>query len=239
MSIFNAVAQAMRCFYLAVDHFGKDETAGTLGTSAKENAADIVLACLGNKQINGSVTNTRLAIRKTKGGRQGQEYPFTLREVELGKDEDGDPITSMVVDWAAPGSAQAPLPPEDPWIKGCRQEDQRAGMSRLKRVLMATLAEHGVEQPIPSPTRVPNSPPTIGNELGTSVGDAPVVRMVNQETVQEAFYLCTPGDPRQTQYNRYTRARDRAEQLGLICAGNIDGITYLWLTRPETEQDED
>jgi hypothetical protein len=63
--------------------------------------------------------------------------------------------------------------------------------------------------------------------------------MVNQEIVREAYYLCTPGDPRQTQYNRYTRARDRAEQLGLIAAGNIDGITYLWLTRPEAEQDED
>ena len=34
-------------------------------------------------------------------------------------------------------------------------------------------------------------------------------------------------------------ARDRAEQLGLIRAGNVEGVTYLWLTRPETEQDED
>jgi len=62
--------------------------------------------------------------------------------------------------------------------------------------------------------------------------------MVNQEIVREAFYLCTPGDPRQTQYNRYTRARDRAEQRGLISAGNVDDVTYLWLIRPDPEDGE-
>jgi hypothetical protein len=87
-------------------------------------------------------------------------------------------------------------------------------MARLKRLLLAALAEHGVERSIPSPTHVPNSAPTIEDELGTPVGDAPVVRMVSQEIVREAFYLCTPGDPRQTLHNRYSRARDRAEQRG-------------------------
>ena len=62
--------------------------------------------------------------------------------------------------------------------------------------------------------------------------------MINQEIVREAFYLCTPGDPRQTLYNRYSRARDRAEQRGLIQAGNVDGVTYLWLTRPDPEDIE-
>jgi hypothetical protein len=65
------------------------------------------------------------------------------------------------------------------------------------------------------------------------------MRMVDQETVREEFYLCTPGDPRQTQLSRFNSARDRAEYLGLIGIGNIDDVTFLWLTRPETEQDED
>jgi AAA domain len=240
MNVLKAVAQEMGCFVLGIDHFGKDLQAGTRGAYSKESSGDVVLACLGTKELSGSVTNTRLAIRKHRGGRQGMEYPFTLRMVEAPqKDEDGDPITTMVVDWLPPGATTAaPPPPDDPWMAGCRQEDQRAGMARLKRVLMTALAERGVERPIPSPTRVPNSPSTIGDELGTSVGDAPVVRMVNQEIVREAFYLCTPGDPRQTQYNRYSRARDRAEQKGLIGAGNIDGATYLWLTQPEPEQDD-
>ena len=40
---------------------------------------DLVLACLGDKELSGSVINTRLAVRKNRGGRQGQEYPFVLR----------------------------------------------------------------------------------------------------------------------------------------------------------------
>jgi AAA domain len=241
MNVLKAVARAIGCFVLGVDHFGKDLQAGTRGAYSKESSGDLVLACLGNKELSGSVTNTRLAVRKHRGGRQGQEYPFQLHVVEAPeKDEDGDPITTMVVDWlpASAAAQQGPLPPDDPWIAGCRQEEQRAAMSRLKRVLLAALAEHGAERPIPSPTHVPNSPLTLGNELGTPVGDAPAVRMVNQEIVREAFYLCTPGDPRQTLHNRYSRARDRAEQRGLIQAGNVDGVTYLWLTRPDLEDIE-
>jgi AAA domain len=239
MNVLKAVAQELKCFVLGIDHFGKDLLAGTRGASSKESSGDVVLACLGDKQVSGSVTNTRLAVRKHRGGKQGQEYPFTLRVVEAPEpDEDGDPVTTMVVDWLPPGAAQAAMPPDDPWIKGCRRDDQRATMSRLKRVLLAALAEHGVERPIPSKVRVQTSDPPIGDELWTPSLDAPVVRMVDQGTVREAFDLHTPQDNRQTRYERFKAARDRAEQLGLICAGNIDGVTYLWLTRPETEQDE-
>jgi hypothetical protein len=241
MNVLKAVAQELDCFVLGVDHFGKDAQAGTRGAFAKESSGDVVLACLGNKELSGAVTNTRLAVRKNRGGQQGREYPFMLRIVEAPEpDEDGEPITTMVVDWLPPaaGPTSGAPPPPDPWLEGCRQEEQRVGMSRFKRVLMAALAEHGVDQPIPSPTQVPNSTPPIGDELGTPVGDRLVVRMVAQEIVREAFYLCTPDDPKQTQHNRFIRARDRAEHRGLIRAGNIDGVTFLWLTRPDPEPED-
>ena len=81
---------------------------------------DVVLACLGDKELNGSVTDTRLAVRKHRGGRQGQEYPFTLRVVEAPEpDEDGDTITTMVVDWLPAGAGGAEGRPEpDPWAEG-------------------------------------------------------------------------------------------------------------------------
>jgi hypothetical protein len=242
MNALKVVAQQLGCLVLGIDHFGKNLEAGTRGASSKEASAEIVLACLGNKELSGNVLNTRLAVRKNRGGRQGREHPFALRVVEAREpDEDGDPITTMVVDWLPPGTstAQQPLQPDDPWIAECRQEEQRAGMARLKRVLMAALADHGVERPTPSATHVRNSLPTIENELRTRVADAPTVRMVDQEIVREAFYLCTPGDPRQTQHSRFQRARDRAEQRGLISAGNIDDVTYLWLTRPDPQEEEE
>ena len=233
MNVLKAVAQEIGCFVLGIDDFGKNLEAGTRGASSKEASVDVVLACLGDKQLNGSVTNTRLAVRKHRGGKQGQEYPFTLRLVEaLEKDEDGDPITSMVVDWLPPGATTTQPTQDDAWLKGCRRDDQKAVMSRFKRVLMAALADHGAEQPIPSALHVRTSIP-IGDEVRTRSADTPIVRMVDQTVVWEAFCLCTPNDPRQTTHSRFTRARDRAELLGLIGAGNVGDITYLWLTRPD------
>src|SRR4029079_17841889 len=79
MNVLKAIAQELGCFVLGIDHFGKNVEAGTRGASSKESSGDLVLACLGTKELSGTVTNTRLAVRKHRGGRQGQEYPFSLR----------------------------------------------------------------------------------------------------------------------------------------------------------------
>jgi hypothetical protein len=158
--------------------------------------------------------------------------------VDLGADEDGKPVRTVVMDWTHGTTAAEAPAPDDPWIAGCRQDNQKAVMSRLKRVLLAVLAEHGTERPIPSETHVRNSPP-IGDEFRTPVLDAPVVRLVDQQLVREAFARCTPEDPRQTIHDRFKTARDRAEHLGLIGIGNIDGATFLWLTRLEPEDDQE
>ena len=75
MNIFKAVADAMGCFVLAVDHFGKDMQAGTRGAFSKESAGDVVLACLGDKELSGNVTDTRLAVRKNRGWPAGAGIP--------------------------------------------------------------------------------------------------------------------------------------------------------------------
>jgi hypothetical protein len=226
MNVLKAVAQELKCFVLGIDHFGKDLLAGTRGASSKESSCDVVLACLGTKELSGSVTNTRLAIRKHRGGRQGQEYPFTLRMVEAPeKDEDGDPITTMVVDWLPAGSAagdQAQSEP-DPWSL-CRRQDQRTAVLRLKRVLIAELAEHGVDRPVEP--------------------DGPTVRMIDQEIVRELFYAGTPADgtPEQKgklRRQKFSRALDWAEDQQLISIGEIGDVTYIWLTRLNPEDGEE
>jgi AAA domain len=225
MNVLKAVAQELGCFVLGIDHFGKNLEAGTRGASSKESSADLVLACLGNKELSGSVTNTRLAVRKNRSGRQGQEFPFVLRMVEAPeKDEDGDPITTMVIDWLPAGAAAAEAQSEpDTWAQP-RRQDQRTAVLRLKRVLMTILAEQGVDLPI--------SP------------DGPVVRMVDQERVRKAFYASTPADgtpkqKRQFRYAQFKRALDWAEQERLIAIGEIGDITYIWLTRPDPEDAEE
>src|SRR6266481_2438184 len=99
MNALNAVSNATGALVLAVDHFGKSAETGTRGSSAKEAAADAIIACLGNRSEGGVMTNTRIALRKVRGGKQGTETGYVLKQVELGKYEDGDPITSGIIEW--------------------------------------------------------------------------------------------------------------------------------------------
>ena len=97
-------------------------------------------------------------------------------------------------------------------------------MLRLKRVLMKILADQGVELPIPP--------------------DGPTVRMIEQEIVREQFYSCTPaeGTPEQKSHSRrqkFLRALDWAEQQQLIGIEEINGITYLRLSRPDQEEENE
>jgi AAA domain len=218
MNVLKAVALEIDCYVLGVDHFGKDLEAGTRGAAAKESSADSVLVCLGHKELSGAITNARLAVRKNRGGPQGQEYPFSLRRVEIGLDEDGEPETTMVLDWLPAGAAGAQAQPEpDPWSLS-RRQDQRTAVLRLKRVLLEALKEQGVDL---------NVPP-----------DGPAVRMVDQEIVRQQFYACTPaeGTPAQkTEFRRkrFNRAVDWAEDQLLIAVHEIGLVTYLRLSRPE------
>ena len=87
-------------------------------------------------------------------------------------DEDGEPITSMVVDWTPAGASGEAKSAPDPWEQH-RRQDQRTALLRLRRVLMAELAEHGVELPIPP--------------------DGPTIRMIDQEIVREAILRLHTG----------------------------------------------
>ena len=90
----------------------------------------------------------------------------------------------------------------------------------MKRVLMSVLADEGVELLIPP--------------------DGPMVRMVNQEIVRDEFYAHTPADGTPEQKGKTRRQKFfRAEDQELIGAGEVDGITYLWLTRPEPKPEEE
>ena len=222
MNVLKVAAQELNCFVLGVDHFGKSLEAGTRGASSKEAAADLVLACLGDKELSGSVVNTRLAVRKNRGGRQGEEFPFALRSVEASEpDEDGEPVSTMVVDWTHAGS-DSTYTQSDPWAVA-RRQDQRTAALRLKRIIMELLADRGVELPIPP--------------------DGPTVWMIDRETVRERFYSHTPADGTpalrgEFRRKRFNRAIDWAEDQQLIAIEEVGGVTYLRLTRHESDQED-
>ena len=83
---------------IVVHHSGKDPARGMRGSSALYAAADLVLQLDERKTI---------TIAKNKDGTEGDLGKYRLRPVTLGHDDDGDEITSCVVDRCA-GSGREP-----------------------------------------------------------------------------------------------------------------------------------
>jgi hypothetical protein len=94
MDVLNKAASGL--LVLLVDHFGKDASTGTRNSSAKEDAVEAVLALIADRDLAGKVTNQRLAIRKLRGGRTGDEISFQPRLVVL---DEVDAVSTLVVDW--------------------------------------------------------------------------------------------------------------------------------------------
>ena len=131
MSVLRILSKHTGALVAGIDHFGKVIETGTRGSSAKEGAADTVIAVLADRELGGGVKNTRLAVRKQRDGVSGFEIPFTARMVETGTDDDGDPVTAPIIDWQA--------------TQQTAQADARwtPSMRLLRRILMTTLVDSG------------------------------------------------------------------------------------------------
>ena len=100
MKTLAAASLETNALYLGVAHFGKAIETGTRGSSSFEDDSDVVLALLGEKGINGAVTNPRLCARKRRSGPNGEEFPFRTKVVQMGVDQHGVPITTLVIEWS-------------------------------------------------------------------------------------------------------------------------------------------
>ena len=85
MDMLAAVAREFEVLVVLIDHFGKDVSTGTRNASTKEDAAETILALLGERSLEGKLSNPRMALRKVKGAEQGVEFPFEPREVAVGE----------------------------------------------------------------------------------------------------------------------------------------------------------
>jgi AAA domain/Bifunctional DNA primase/polymerase, N-terminal len=212
MNTLRQVARQAHCFVMGVDHFGKAVETGTRGSSAKEGAADVVFALLGDRSISGEAKNTRLALRKSRGGANGREFPFRSRKVDMGVDKFGKPISTLVIDWAATGEAPAAAKAKaDPrWSKSLRL---------LRQVLMNLLVDHGTEQRIHA--------------------NGPIVRTVNIETVRAEFYrsYLVDGDSEAkkaaARRQAFNRAVNHAHAEGVIGLRDFGTQTVIWLATQE------
>jgi hypothetical protein len=104
-----AIGTHAKCGTVIIDHMGKNVEQGTRGSSGKE-AVEGLLATLSDRKVAEPITNTRLIVRKVKDGAAGFEVPFSPNKVEIGIDEDGDPITAILLDWGIPQDCQVRAP---------------------------------------------------------------------------------------------------------------------------------
>ncbi len=121
------------CHVLAVHHLGKDATRGARGHSLLTCNLDTVIEVTRDEasKISSAV------IKNQRDGPLGGQFDFQLRPVELGRDEDLDPVTSCVVE-AAGGDTPTPRPKHVPLS---------AKLQIALDTLDRTIAAHGQQAP--------------------------------------------------------------------------------------------
>lgn len=98
MKALGKLAGDTDCLVVAVAHYGKSDGAGVRGSSAWTASADVILAATGEiSEITGEVKDRKVALTKSRFAETGPIADFELRSVNLGLDEDGDPISAAIV----------------------------------------------------------------------------------------------------------------------------------------------
>ncbi len=100
ISAAKTIQQAIGGLVLLVHHTGKDSTKGMRGHSSLYAALDAAI------EVRRSGDLREWSVAKSKDGADGMAHAFRLGVVELGVDEDGDPVTSCVIHPTTGATAQ-------------------------------------------------------------------------------------------------------------------------------------
>ena len=101
------LSDATGALVIDVDHMGKDQDAGLRGTSAKRDCVETILACLIDRNKNtGKPTNHRMQLFKIRDGEEGLVFPYRLKPIPIGVDEDGASVSTCVLEWQLGRPAQ-------------------------------------------------------------------------------------------------------------------------------------
>jgi AAA domain/Bifunctional DNA primase/polymerase, N-terminal len=213
MNRLGQLSRATGAFTMAVDHFGKAVETGTRGTSAKEGSADVVLAFLADRDINGTISNTRMALRKLRGGKVGIETPFDLRVVDAGEGE-----TTCIIDWRAERTSQA---------KSTSQKDKwPRSLKVLRSAITTALIDHGKAIYPYGNEGAPQKAATVGDVRDEFMKAYPVGADVEDKGTAKRM--------------AFSRALKLARERDLIGSRDLGGVDHLWLSTvsPDSEQQE-
>ena len=159
-----------------------------------------MLALIANKALSGEVSSSKLAVRKSRGGKAGMQFSFAPRAVTLGLDEDDELMSNLVLDFNEMPDA-APTPDQEgAWTQS---------LALLRRIMMALLASAG--------------------EMIRPDADGPEVRAIRESVARDEFYRQYLADTQDAKSKAFRRAVKAAQAKGLIVVREIDGRIFLWL----------
>jgi hypothetical protein len=222
MGVLYRLAKRMNVFVMVVDHFGKDVNQGTRGSSAKESFVSTVLAVLGDRDTDGNTSNVRMTARKVRGAKAGMEFPFTMRSVTIGANENGEGESTLVIDWQADAD---PL------------NFNNAGPQKVKRKVWPnhlTLFRGALNKALAGPQSFEHKP----------FEDHSLVRVIDSAAVRFEFNRVynAEGDTeearaenRKRQYNRHLQKAQELELIGVAAdatmpSQNYRKVTLVWRT---------
>jgi phage/plasmid primase-like uncharacterized protein/KaiC/GvpD/RAD55 family RecA-like ATPase len=134
IEVANQIRDELSAATVLVHHTGKDPTKGARGHSSLFAAADVVIA----------VSNGCATVEKLRDGVAGEQFTFSLDQVQLGTDPDGDPITTCLVNH----TDVAPVAPK---------KDRGERLSGVGRTAMQALQEavEAFGEPLPQSSTIP------------------------------------------------------------------------------------
>lgn len=132
---------------ILIHHLGKDVSRGLRGHSSLSAALDFIIEI----RRDGERRSWKLA--KSKDDADGEEHPFRLKVVEIGEDDDGDPITSCVV------------MPDDDAKTATRSKQPKGGN---QRIVWDALGELLRESGISGKAGAPNGRPCVELEAAVA-----------------------------------------------------------------------
>ena len=180
-----------------VHHTGKDAARGARGHSLLRAATDTEI----------EVTAGALKVTKQRDMEGGEAYGFTLTDVYIGDDPDGQPVRSAVVDWTDAPKAES--------------ASKVKSVPAQQRLFMETVAQ-AIDE--------------AGQEFRPSP-EWPLVRAVSDEIVREKYYgriaeKPRDGDTPERLADRQRKAFNNAIKKNLdakrLVAAAKDGERVLW-----------
>lgn len=94
LAYYTSLIKTFNCTVVAIHHVGKDPSKGARGFSGIKAAADAEIT------TDSDATGVRtVTVSKMKDGAEGAQYNFKLKVVDVETDDDGDPVTSCILDY--------------------------------------------------------------------------------------------------------------------------------------------